>query len=106
MNAQGPSESYMPPQMPATEKKPIGPIIGVIVILILLILGGLYFFWSSKLDGVEDTLPYIPSDISQNLPPTSSSDAITDIDADVAATDLDALEAQIDADLKTAESSL
>lgn len=40
-----------------------GPIIGVIVIVIMLILGGLYF-WGAQLNRESEQLPFIPGDSS------------------------------------------
>ena len=106
-----------PPATPPTPPEPtqemhdkgMGPLIGTGIILILIILGGLYI-WHSYLQSSsanrEITLPLILGDDSAGLPPTSSSDSVNDIEADINATDLDTLEAQIDADLQAIDSTL
>lgn len=38
-----------------------GPIAGIIIVVILMILGGLYF-WGAQLNQEEETLPLIPGD--------------------------------------------
>ncbi len=99
-----PSAPPTPTQAPASHA--MGPLIGTLIILIVLALGGLYA-WNMQASMPEnEPLPLILSDDDrEGLPPTSSSDEVTDIEADISATDLDAFEAQIDADLKAAESA-
>lgn len=38
-----------------------GPIVGVIIVVVLMLLGALYF-WGAQLNQKQETLPYIPSD--------------------------------------------
>ncbi len=55
----------MPPQAPAPhDKKPAGPIVGVIIIVLLLIFGALYF-WGAHLNKQSETLPLIPGSTSE-----------------------------------------
>ena len=81
---------------------------GTLIILVLLVLGGIYFMNVERTSVTEeDQLPLIlGNDDAEGLPPTSSSDDVSAIESDVTATDLDALEAQIDADLEAIDSSL
>lgn len=77
-----------------------GPLVAIIIIVIILILGGLYF-WGQRADISE---PIIPADdtIVETLETQSTSDEIVDIDADLEATDLD----NLDADLAAIEGEL
>lgn len=102
-----PAVSSQPPQE-TTHHRRTGPLIGIGIILILIILGGLYA-WNSYLMSVQQDvtpLPLILGDDSAGLPPTSSSDAVADIDADVKATDVDTMNSQINADFQAAQSAL
>ena len=47
----------MPPS-PA-QKEPVGPIIGIVIILLLVLTGAVYF-WNIREVRVSATLPYIP----------------------------------------------
>lgn len=106
-----PSMSTPPaPQTPLAppEKSSVGPLVGTAIIIAILAVGGLYF-WGSKLNkegAMNNTPPVILGDDSAGLPPTSSSDTVASIEADVSATDLDRLDAEIEADMKAAESSM
>lgn len=89
------------------EMRYLGPIIGVLFVLLVLILGGLYI-WGSML--TKDAEPgTIPRQIENNEPETpraeadtqilntvSSSDDIDAIEADLESTDLDSLDAELD----------
>ena len=104
------SGSQMPPPQP--EKHSIGPIAGAIIVILLLIAGGLYF-WGAQLNQQTDTPPYIPSDdtsmqdanttvtsdTSAGLPPQSSSDDVSSIEADANAMDMNQLNASNNAEL-------
>ena len=48
-------------QLPPGHKSGAGPVVGVIIIVIVLILGGLYF-WGAQLNREEEPLPLIPGD--------------------------------------------
>jgi hypothetical protein len=104
-------------QMPLTpERKPVGPIAGAIIVIVLLIAGGLYF-WGAKLNSqMSQDMPYIPddgymmpeasmpvgeigSDTSAGLPPQSSSDDVNSIESDFNAMNIDEMEAQNEAEL-------
>ncbi len=85
---------------PATGHKPIGPAVGIIVIIAILLLGGIYF-WMQARDEVQygdqpytDALPGADSKV-QALQQQSSSDKVSDIEADLQSTDLDNLDAEL-----------
>lgn len=95
-------EEQATPNFSDHKKGGIGPVLGIIVIIILLALGGLYYFTT----GVEQIPTYeVDSNTDETvmeLQEQSSSDAIADIEADVEATDLseiDTLLEDLDADL-------
>lgn len=105
------SGSQMPP--PETKHTSIGPVAGAIIIILLLISGGLYF-WGAQLNkNMESEVPYIPSDASMQptdqvtvtsdtsagLPPQSASDDVSSIEADANAMNLDQLNSQNSAEL-------
>ncbi len=102
-------------QMPITpEEKPksgVGPIAGAIIVILLLVAGGLYF-WGAKLNekAQENTMPFIPSNDTMqmqesmpandsDLPPQSTSDDASSIESDFQAMDLESIEAQNEAEL-------
>lgn len=95
------------------ERKPIGPIAGAIIVIVLLVLGGLYF-WGAQMNSRIDETPYIPgdtmpgsempvgelqSDTSAGLPPQSSSDDISSIESDFNAMNMNQMESQNNAEL-------
>lgn len=103
---------FPPPQEP---KSGFGPIAGAIIVILLLIVGGLYF-WGAKINNqMNNEMPYIPSDdsmtddvqpvgelqsdTSAGLPPQSSSDDVSSIEADFNAMNLNDLETQNSAEL-------
>lgn len=95
------------PQPPvAAEKSSLGGLVGAGIVLVLVALGGLYF-WGMQLNkgAPRDELPLILGD-TESLPPTSSSDTVADIEADIVATDLGTFETEVDAELRAAESAL
>ena len=93
------------PPAPTPEHHAMGPLIGTLIILILIGLGGFYFYQMSG--GGADQLPLILSDDDrEGLPTPSSSDEVANIESDVSMTDLDTLDAQIEADMQAAESAM
>ena len=79
-----------------------GPMIGIIVIVLMLILGG-YYFWSTKVDEVQqaDTPTTIQPGgeteaVVNQLEEQDSSDEIASIEADLNATDLEAIDSELD----------
>lgn len=68
----------------------IGPVIGTIIILAVIVLGGLYF-WSQRAENqaaVERTI--------QDIEKQSDSDATSAIEADLEATEIDSLDASLE----------
>jgi uncharacterized protein HemX len=86
-------------------KKSIGPIIGIAIIVVIIIFGGLYY-WGGKINKQElrsaqenTTAEEILSqeDASlESLQVQSTSDEIADIEADLDMTDLENLDAELD----------
>jgi hypothetical protein len=104
------SGSQMPPPQQEPQRHSVGPVAGAIIIILLLVAGGLYF-WGAQLNKQQDLPPYIPSDdtsmqdgtvtsdTSAGLPPQSSSDDVSSIEADANAMDMNQLNSQNDAEL-------
>lgn len=98
-----------PPQEP--QKASVGPIAGAVIVILLLIAGGLYF-WGAQLNKQDEALPFIPSndalpqentsvtgDTSAGLPAQSESDDVSAIEADVNAMDMTQFESQNSAEM-------
>lgn len=68
-----------------------GPIIGVIIILAIIILGGLYF-WSQRAS--DETLT---NEVVEGINTQSDSDEASAIEADLDATDIENLDAELNA---------
>lgn len=100
-------------EAPAEKHGMLGPVVGVLVIVLVLILGGLYL-WGTTLQN-ETPTPYIPSverpsaeannepestnaeaDV-ETMSAVSTSDEIEAIEADIESTELDELDAELDA---------
>ena len=83
----------------AAPKKSFGPVIGIIIIVLVLILGGLYL-WGEKLNeggyglGTENTEEADAQTTA--LSEQSSSDTAASIEADLNATNLDGLDAGLE----------
>jgi hypothetical protein len=100
----------MPPPAPEPHKSSIGPMAGAVIVILLLIAGGLYF-WGAQLNKQDDALPFIPSDdtlpqenmmtsdTSAGLPAQSSSDDVSAIEADANAMDMTQFESQNSAEM-------
>ncbi len=110
------SEMRIPDEFRKTQHSHIGPILGVLVIMLVLILGGLYL-WGGMLAKeagvVEEVAPIINNEPEtpraeadqQIFETLSPSDDIDAIDADINSTNLDSLEGDlmtIDAELDAA----
>lgn len=50
--------------LPAHKRSGVGPVVGIVIILILLLFGGLYF-WGARLNRQQEQLPFIPGDSTQ-----------------------------------------
>jgi hypothetical protein len=83
--------NQMPPMPNRMEKKSVGPLIAVITILVLIIVGGLYF-----LKERSSQPAYVPTEqgdaITESLNQQDSSDDLNSIEADLNATNLDNLD--------------
>lgn len=106
-----PSVSQPTPVVPnetdTSEESSMGPIIGAIIIILILIIGGLYFWGQNLVDkeGVtdEDAEEILEDDeVSEELSQQSSSDEVEDIEADLEASSFE----DIDSDLENIEDEL
>ena len=92
----------MEPTTENSSRKPMGPIIGSIIIVLLIVLGGLYF-WGERLNREEMlNQQTAPDAVVDDLKTQGTSDKVSSIEADVSATNLDDLDAglkDIDAEL-------
>lgn len=86
----------------------LAPIIGVLIIMLVLILGGLYL-WGRELSKGPAAIEIVPREIENNEPETtraeadaeilqttSTSDEIAAIEADIESTELDTLDAELE----------
>ncbi|PIR40174.1 MAG: hypothetical protein COV33_01260 [Candidatus Zambryskibacteria bacterium CG10_big_fil_rev_8_21_14_0_10_34_34] len=95
--------NQMPPMQEQSEKKSIGPLVAVIIILALIIVGGLYFLKTRSSQPVYEAPTEGVDTISESLNQQSDSDELNSIEADLNATDLDNLDqgaAVIEAELQ------
>ena len=96
--------SNIPPVQP-NKSSSIGPIVGIVIIVAVLILGGLYY-WGSRLnDGAGPTgadIANMPDEALVNLATQGSSDTLGAIEDDLTSTDLD----NLDEELNLAEDEL
>ncbi len=96
----------IPEEKVAEENGPIGPVVGIIIVVALLIVGGLYFWGNQifvrtdKTSSVEDIKGADP--VAENLKTQSTSDEVGSIEKDLQTTDLN----NIDSDLKNIDSEL
>ncbi len=102
------TNNVVPPEN-APQHHGMGALVGTLIVLAVLVLGGVYFFLNNQM--IEPQMPPVilgdTTPVSTQTDPTpSSSDALSDINADIDATDLDQLDAQIDADLQAIEMNL
>jgi hypothetical protein len=87
------------PQRGGGENKSFGPLIGIVIIILILVLGGLYL-WSNQSD--LGSLSPNEDGVIQALQEQGASDEVSAIEEDLSATDLESL----DADLKNIEEGL
>jgi len=94
--------NQMPPMQGTVEKKSMGPLIAVVIILALIIIGGLYFLKTRSSQNV-----YVPTEaadsVTASLNQQGTSDDLNSIEADLNATDLSNLDqgaAAIEAELQ------
>jgi len=86
------------------DKKSYGPIFGIVIIVILIVLAGFYFWGNQLQERVSEEVvsEEVTEDAGTAEEPLSPSDEIADIEADLDATLLDDLDAElgdIDAEL-------
>jgi len=99
------------PQAMLSEKKssPVGSIIGTVIVIIILIFGGLYF-WGAQLEKEQaqnDQLPFIPAEQSNDTASADTSlDQVADIEADLQTSDPSMFESDTSADMKSIENQL
>ena len=75
--------------LPETPKKQYGPLIGIVIIVGLLAVGGLYL-WGMQLMQDETMTPQSQSDqVTEDLQTYSTSDDLGSIEADLEATSID-----------------
>jgi hypothetical protein len=102
---------------PKPDRKPVGPIAGAIIVIILLVAGGLYFYGAKLNSQMQpQEMPYIPdddymmpegsmpvseaqSDTEAGLPPQGSSDDVSSIESDFNAMNMQQMESQNEAEL-------
>jgi len=93
-----PAPATMPE--PPTSEKSYGPLVGIIVIVIILILAGFYFWGGSLADRAEEApLQDNTEEVSKTTEvgaPLSESDEIGDLEAELNGTDLDNLDAELE----------
>ncbi|HEY4496053.1 MAG TPA: hypothetical protein VJC04_01710 [Candidatus Paceibacterota bacterium] len=81
-----------------SENKPAGPVIGAVIIILILIVGALYF-WGAKLNKEANQTPddilNTEDQTLNQLQTQSTSTEISDIETDLNATDLDNLDADL-----------
>jgi hypothetical protein len=88
-------DTFNPNQMPGmpvqTEKKSVGPLVAVIIILALIIVGGLYFL---KERAAQTTYVPVPEgdSVTQSLKKQGTSDDLKSIEADLIATNVNNLD--------------
>lgn len=80
------------------ENKPAGPVIGAVIIILILIVGALYF-WGAKLNKEANQTPEeilnTEDQTLNQLQTQSTTTNIAEINADLNATDLDNLDADL-----------
>lgn len=101
-------DTFNPNQMPGLqsepEKKSVGPLIAVIIILVLIVVGGLYFL--KERSSFNQYIPQEQNTDLQSLEQQGSSDDVASIEADLNSTNLELLntsdiEAEIINDIET-----
>ena len=76
------------------EKKPIGPAAGVIIILVLIAIGSIYF-WNQKItENKNMQATTTPEALIDQLKNQSNSDELNSIEADLNAADLSSLDTE------------
>jgi len=81
------------PNINEQKESSIGPVIGTIIILAVIVLGGLYFWGQRVSDKVMDETQL--NAIVEDITTQNESDAVTDIEADLNATDIDSIDSEL-----------
>ncbi len=94
-------------QTPETAKHGMGPVIGAVIIILILVLGALYF-WGVKAQKDAEVLPFIPQEMTgetsvQGNQDLSTADDISSLQKDTDDAYMAQLEADIEADLRAIE---
>lgn len=99
---------------PTPDRKPIGPIAGAVIVILLLAAGGLYF-WGAAINAKnpEGTPPLIlgneqasaTADTEAGLPEQSSSDELSSIEADLNAMNMQQFEAEANGSVSSFENA-
>jgi len=79
---------------PVEGHKPVGPVIGSIIVVLLIILGGLYF-WGERLNQSGSSSVAAPDPALQSLKTQGTSDEVSALETDAAATDLNGLDKEL-----------
>lgn len=89
----------VPAPIPVQTESKLGPIIGIVIVILVLVLGALYF-WGEKLNresGVTNDVINAEAAESE-LSTQSSSDELSSIESDLEATDFSELDANLESD--------
>lgn len=77
------------PATPKNSENGVGPVVGIIVILLVIVLGGLYF-WSKRVQAPTDGTNQVTTDETANsIRATSNSDDTASLEADLNNTSTD-----------------
>ena len=89
-------ETVTPESAGEPEKKSAGPVFGIIIIVVLIILGGFYF-WGTLSDSMSPAEIEAEVDAAlEDLETQSTSDEVSDIEADLDSTLLDDLDKELE----------
>jgi len=94
----------------ATPDSPVGPIIGTVIVIVLLVLGG-WYFWSALKERPSNQPPFIPGDqapVEEEswLPPSLNSDDASAIQAELEAMNMSDFELYMESDLEASSPQL
>jgi hypothetical protein len=85
--------NQMPPVQNSIEKKSVGPLVAVVIILALIIIGGLFFLKERSSQPTYQIPTEVAGDsVTASLKKQSTSDDLNTIEADLNATNLDNLD--------------
>ena len=85
----------MTPNMNGSQEGSVGPIIGTIIILAVIVLGGFYFWGQRANNQVMDEAQV--NQMVEDITTQSQSDATADIEADLDSTEIDDLDKELNA---------